>query len=223
MKSPRTRVTIPLPPPCRLLGSFSLICIFRRWGEDEEEPARPARARRRGLVGGGGEGLGRVTSLRVVSPPASPKGGGRKRKVTSCGPRVPSRLRIGCPGPQSLPRPALTGHPPPARGCRTKAPRRCPRRVRKPGGFASAAGAASGPPARAPWRGAGCGGGRLPGCRSHFCRERCFCQERTTAAAAIFRGLKMAAALLPANQGNNGRLLGNLSPAPSPRPSRSLK
>lgn len=96
----------------------------------------------------------------------------------------PSRASDRLPGFQTWPAPAFTCGPAPAWECQVKAPRRRPRRARKSGGFVSAAGVASGPPARAPWRAGGWGSGPVPGksagtgtVPNHFGPERSFCQE----------------------------------------------
>lgn len=142
--------------------------------------------------------------------PRSPLEGGRRR-VTSLSPLSLSRASDRLPGSPVAAAPCAHLPAGSGRGCPAKAPRRSPRRAMKPGGFASAARAASGPPARAPWRGEGCGGGRVPGRPSgtgtapdHFCPQRSFTQEHAAAAPAIFRGLKIAAAFRPANQGTRG-------------------
>jgi hypothetical protein len=116
---------------------------------------------------------------------------GRRRAETVNRPALPTarlpqgrQLRAGAatpaPDPRLPPTPAraLTSRPPPARVCPPQDPRRHPRWAQKPGGFASAAEAASEPPALAPYRGGGAGAvAECPGDRQS--RARCppaFCQ-----------------------------------------------
>lgn len=129
------------------------------------------------------------------------------------------------PAPASAPSrcrpPALTCRPAPARGCRAKAPRPRRRRTRTLGGFASAAGAAFGPPARAPWRG---GGGAVAGCpeslrdghraRRLWPRAKCLSGTRRRHHRRHLPGFENGGRATASQSGRSGRLLGNARPAP---------
>lgn len=181
VRSARAQVTFRSPSPAgSRAGSASFgTAPFRQLPSRRGQPASAARPASR---------AGRRVTSRSPQPP--PEGGREEEDdrppllpPATCH-LPPSRGSDQRPGSQSLPAPAFTCGPAPARGCQVTAPRRRPRRARKSGGFVSAAGVASGPPARAPWRAGGWGSGRVPGKSAgtgtvpkHFGPERSFCQE----------------------------------------------